>query len=239
MRADRVSVERLLDIGRRMSALRRADKLQTFLIDEAAALSGARRVLLVIDSLVGFEIAGARLPRGEDRQLLLQAVTPWLEEARRERCVRLRHGPEGAKAIEQRSCLVAPLIAQEMLLGYLYADVDGAYGRFDETDRDLLGLLTTQAAAVLANVRMVEETREALARQTATAEILTVISQSPTDVRPVFQAIAERARVLCKSDVGATTRLIDGIVHLAGVDGMTAEGEEIRSAIFPMPPVPP
>ena len=68
----------------------------------------------------------------------LQAVTPWLSRSAPDAPASLRHGPDGAAAIDQRSCLVAPLIAGEELLGYLYADVDGASGRFDDADRDLL-----------------------------------------------------------------------------------------------------
>ena len=54
--------------------------------------------------------------------------------------MRLRHGPEHAAPAEQRSCLVAPLVAQNRLLGFLYADIEGAFGRFHDTDRDLLAI---------------------------------------------------------------------------------------------------
>ncbi len=85
------------------------------------------------------------------------------------------------------------------------------------------------------NARLFNDTQEALAHQTATADILAVISESPTDVGPVFQAIAERARALCKANVGATTRLEGATVHLAGVCGATPQAEEAMRRVFPMP----
>src|SRR4029453_8837893 len=124
----------------------------------------------------------------------------------------------------QRSCLVAPMVAGNDVVGYLYADIDGARGRFDVADRRCLATFAAQGAAALdrirrvaalereiavarsENVRLLKEAREALQRETATSEILRVISGSPPDVQPVFDAIAERARLLCGARVGATTR---------------------------------
>jgi len=65
--------------------------------------------------------------------------------------VNLAYSPEGALEFEQRSRIIAPLIAQRQLLGYLYADLDGAFGRLREADRDLLAMLASQAAVALAN----------------------------------------------------------------------------------------
>ena len=72
---------------------------------------------------------------------------------RRTRAVTLTHGPESASELDQRSRIIAPLIAQRQLLGYLYVDIDGAFGRFRESDRDLLGMLASQAAVALDNAQ--------------------------------------------------------------------------------------
>ena len=67
------------------------------------------------------------------------------------------------------------------------------------------------------NARLFRETQAALERQTATSEILQVISSSPTDVQPVFDAITERARRLCGAMAAFATRLEDGILYAMGV----------------------
>ena len=167
--------KRLVDTGVRLNQIRSAEELQEFLIEELLELSGAERVLLVLDAGEGTEplLAGGQLPQGEDtpegRAALLTAITPWLNEARITQNIRLLHGPEGAAEVDQRSCLVAPLVAQREVLGWLYADMAGAFGRFTETDRDLVGMLASQAAVALSNARWGESLEAQVQQRTAEA----------------------------------------------------------------------
>jgi GAF domain-containing protein/CheY-like chemotaxis protein len=163
--------ERLVDTGLRLNELQHADALYEFVVEEATELSGAERVLLVLDGAEGVRLAAGTVPLGEDRAVLLQAITPWLEEARRSRAVSLRHGPAGTAVVQQRSCLIAPLIAQRELLGYLYADIDGAFGRFGDADRDLLAMLAAQAAVALAHIRANAGLEAKVAERTAEAQV--------------------------------------------------------------------
>jgi signal transduction histidine kinase len=91
---------------------------------------------------------------------------------------------------------------------------------------DQIALLETfarQAAIAIDNVRLFNETKDALDQQTAISEILRVISSSPTDVRPVLDAIAERAARLCDASV-ASMYLIDGqMLRLLASKGATPD----------------
>ena len=166
-RADiREPFQRLTDAGLRMNELRQPGELQEFLIEEAVELSGAERVMLVLFEPGGPRIGGVQVPQEESPALLLKALGPWLDDLQRTRAVVLRHGPEGAPRLDQRSCILAPLVAGRDLLGCLYADIDGLYGRFHEADRDMIGMLAAQAAVALANVRFTQGLEEQVAART-------------------------------------------------------------------------
>ena len=161
---------RQVDVGLRLAELGSGPELHEFLVDESAEVSGAERVLLVLEDRAGQRrIASHLLPQHEvgGEQALLQAITPWLDEARSSRAATLRIGPAGAPPLQQRSCLIAPLIAERELLGFLYADLDGSFGRFRESDRDLLVMLSAQAAVALANMRLREGLEQRVAERTA------------------------------------------------------------------------
>jgi GAF domain-containing protein/DNA-binding response OmpR family regulator len=81
---------------------------------------------------------------------------------------------------------------------------------FSDKDLALLKTFGDQAVIAIQNARLFNETKEALERQTATAEVLRVISESPTNVQPVLDAVAERAGLLCHADGSRVWLIVDG-----------------------------
>src|SRR5215470_19092365 len=81
-----------------------------------------------------------------------------------------------------------------------------------------------------------KERDEAQAQRTATSEILSVISRSPSDIRPVFDAIVARAASLCEAEFSSVTRFEDGLLHLVALNNMSPEETAAFHSLFPRPP---
>jgi hypothetical protein len=79
------------------------------------------------------------------------------------------------------------------------------------------------------------ELLEAQAQQTATSEILRVISSSPTDVQPVFDAIVKNAVELCGGVLGTVFRFDGERLQLAAHFNVTSEGIQAFRDVYPMP----
>ena len=94
-----------------------------------------------------------------------------------------------ARARGYRSLLVVPMMRDGIAIGTIGVSRREA-GRFPDKSIELLRTFADQAVIAIENVRLFNETQEALERQTATADILKVIASSPSDVQPVFEAIA-------------------------------------------------
>jgi GAF domain-containing protein len=80
------------------------------------------------------------------------------------------------------------------------------------------------------------ELAEASEQQTATSEILRVMSGSPTDVQPVFDMIAESAAWLCEAQYCFVYRFEGQLLHFVAHHGLTAEVLEINRRAYPAPP---
>jgi GAF domain-containing protein len=108
-------------------------------------------------------------------------------------------------------------------------------GPFAAHHINLLQTFADQAVIAIENVRLFNETREALERQTATAEILKVIANSPSDVQPVFEAIVDRTKRLIGGRSTAVYRFIDDMAELVAFTPMSPEADAVLQNAFPAP----
>jgi signal transduction histidine kinase len=98
-----------------------------------------------------------------------------------------------------RAGLAAPMLREGSAIGMIMLRRRTA-GPFTVRQIELLETFAAQAVIAIANVRLFTELRESLEQQTATADILQVISSSPTDVQPVLNAVAKAAVRFCGAD---------------------------------------
>ncbi len=138
-----------------------------------------------------------------------------------------------------RSVLAVPLMREGNAIGGI-AVGRAEPGSFPEAQLALLKTFADQAVIAIENVRLFKELEarnrdltEALEHQTATSEILRVISSSPTDVQPVFEIIGERAEKLCEAQVSVVTRVEGEEIHLAAAHGINVEATEAIRRYFP------
>ena len=151
-------------------------------------------------------------------------------------------GAERARQAGHRTTLAVPLLRGGMAVGSLLVR-RREVRPFSDKQIELLQTFADQAVIAIENTRLFKELEarnadltESLARQTATSEILRVISQSPTDVQPVFDTIIRSAAVLCDAVYGTAVRFDGELMHLAAGYNHTPEVNEALHQAFPMRP---
>jgi GAF domain-containing protein len=138
--------------------------------------------------------------------------------------------------------LGVPLLRERILIGVLNI-ARSAARPFTDKQIELATTFADQAVIAIENVRLfdevqarTEELTEALEHQTATSEVLNVISRSPTDAQPVFDAIVQSAARLCEA-VFSAVFLYDGdLLHVAATNNWTSELLNIVSRTYPKRP---
>ena len=139
-----------------------------------------------------------------------------------------------AKLAGARTLLIVPLLQDDLLIGAV-----GIYRQevrpFTDKQIELVKNFASQAVIAIENARLLNELRKSLQQQTATAEVLQVISSSPGELEPVFQAMLENATRLCESKFGMLYLHENGAFGLAAAHNTPPDFTEYQRnrGLFP------
>jgi GAF domain-containing protein len=152
--------------------------------------------------------------------------------------------PDSQKAGGFRAALGVPLLGEGKVLGVIFLSRSKPQP-FSEKQIALVQNFAAQAVIAIENTRLLNELRqrtddltESLERQTATSKVLSVISSSPGELEPVFQAMLENAVRICDSKFGVLFRYEDNrFVPVAqfGLPPALAEFDRTRGSFIPNP----
>jgi signal transduction histidine kinase len=126
------------------------------------------------------------------------------------------------EAVGARSLLVVPMLKNQDLIGAIAIYWQEARS-FTEKQMELISNFAAQAVIAIDNARLLSELRESLQQQTATADVLKVISRSTFDLQPVLDALTESAAQLCNADMAAIAREKDSAFYYATSYGFPAD----------------
>jgi len=133
-----------------------------------------------------------------------------------------------------RAITIMPMMRRKEAIGLLTV-VRRTPGQLSDKQLSLLKTFAAQAVIAIENTRLLNELRQSLEQQTATAEVLRVISSSPTNVQPVFDSIAESAVRLCDGQFSFVVRFDGKVMDFASSFGLSAEGLDAFRSMMPMP----
>lgn len=140
-----------------------------------------------------------------------------------------------------RTTLSTPLLRSGQAIGALTVHRNEVRP-FTDGEISLLTAFADHADIAIENAQQIDESRrrtkeleEARSIQNAISDILSVISRSPNDVQPMFDAIVENATRLCEAEFSVVGRLTDGLLHLAAINKLSSQEIAAFHSLYPRP----
>ena len=124
-----------------------------------------------------------------------------------------------------RAVLAVPMLKDDDVIGII-AIYRKEVRPFTNKQIELVQSFAAQAVIAIENTRLLSELRESLEQQTATSDVLQVISSSPGELAPVFEAILANATRICEAKFGTLTQIVDDIPRLMFQLGVPSQLEE-------------
>jgi signal transduction histidine kinase len=131
-------------------------------------------------------------------------------------------GARNFAATGYRAVTIMPMMRGDVAIGALSV-ARHTPGLLSDKQRAVLKTFADQAVIAIENTRLLNELRESLQQQTATADVLKVISRSTFDLQVVLQTLVESAAHLCDADKATITRQKDGVFFRAEAYGFSRE----------------
>ena len=178
---------------------------------------------------------GPRAPEGTLTFTRILGGKPLVHLADISKDVSYRTGNQRAKTIVDQfgihTLLTVPLRKEKTLLGgFVLYRLEAK--PFSDKQISLVQNFAAQAVIAMENTRLLNELRKSLQQQTATSEVLKVISSSPGELEPVFSAMLENATRICEAKFGNLFLYEGGVFHTAALYGAPPAWAEARRRVM-------